>query len=53
MDVFTKHQIAIAKKTLGYSDAGAWIMGGMTKEDARLFLRKQGIDPAKYESDDA
>ncbi len=52
MDVFTKHQIAIAKKTLGYSDAGAWIMGGMTKEDARLFLRTQGIDPAKYEEGD-
>ena len=37
-DVFTKHQIAIAKRTLRLSDAGAMILGGMTKAQARAFL---------------
>ena len=31
VDVFAKHQISIAKKTLKLSDAGALILGGMTK----------------------
>lgn len=31
VDVFTKHQISIAKRTLKLSDAGAFILGGMTK----------------------
>lgn len=38
-----KHQIRIAKDTLKMSDAGARIMGGMTKEQAREILRKHGI----------
>lgn len=38
MDVFQKHQFAIAKQTLRYSDVGARIMGGMTKDQAREFL---------------
>jgi hypothetical protein len=42
MDVFTKHQIAIAKKTLTLSDAGALILGGMTKDQARQVLRDNG-----------
>ena len=41
--VFEKHQIAIAKKTLTYSDVGAKIMGGMTKDEAREILKKHGI----------
>ncbi len=38
---FLKHQIAIAKATLRMSDAGARIMGGMTKDEARAILAKQ------------
>ncbi len=50
MDVFTKHQIKIAKATLRYSDAGARIMGGMSKDYARDILRRHGLDPNKYEA---
>ena len=35
MDVFAKHQIAIAKRTLRYSDTGAAIIGGMTTSIGR------------------
>ena len=34
-----KHQLNVAKKTLKMSDAGARIIGGMTKEEARKFLK--------------
>ncbi len=37
-----KHQLKIAKDTLKMSDAGARIMGGMTKEKARKFLKSAG-----------
>jgi hypothetical protein len=37
------HQIQVAKKTLKYSDIGASIMGGMTKEEARKLLKKHNI----------
>jgi hypothetical protein len=49
MDIFAKRQIDIAKKTLKMSDAGAKIMGGMTKEEAREILKKYKIkfDEAK------
>jgi len=40
--IFDKHQFKIAKDTLKMSDAGARIMGGMTKEQARVFLRSKG-----------
>jgi hypothetical protein len=40
LSVFDKHQLAIARKTLKYSDAGARIMGGMTKAEARAFIAK-------------
>ena len=43
INVFDKHQINIARKTLKMSDVGALIMGGMTKEDARDILKKHGI----------
>ena len=38
MDTFDKHQKKIAINTLKMSDAGACIMGGMTKQEARSFL---------------
>ena len=34
-----QHRFKIAKDTLRMTDAGAAIMGGMTKEQARDFLR--------------
>lgn len=40
VNVFTRHQIAIARRTLEMSDAGALIMGGMTKEEARAILNR-------------
>jgi hypothetical protein len=45
-DIFKKHQIKIAKQTLKYTDIGAAIMGGMTKEEAKKILENEGI---KYE----
>jgi len=35
-----KHQLKIAKSTLKLSDAGAFIMGGMTKKEARNIIKK-------------
>ncbi len=35
-----KHQLKIARQTLKYSDAGALIMGGMTKAEAREVIYK-------------
>ena len=43
LSVFDRHQIRIARGTLKLSDAGARILGGMTKEEARAVLRKFGI----------
>lgn len=40
VSVFDKHQLAIARKTLTYSDVGALVMGGMTKEEARAVILK-------------
>ena len=37
-----RHQLRIAKQTLRMHDAAAAIMGGMTKEEAREFLRSIG-----------
>lgn len=42
-DVFARHQIKIAKDTLKMSDSGALIMGGMTKEQARVVLNMHNI----------
>ena len=41
--VFDWHQIRIAKRTLKLSDAGASILGSMSKEEARNILRKHGV----------
>jgi hypothetical protein len=38
LSVFDKHQLAIARKTLTYSDIGARIMGGMTMDEARAII---------------
>lgn len=40
LSVPEKHQLAIARKTLTYSDIGARIMGGMTKDEARAIILK-------------
>jgi len=42
MDVFNNHQARLARATLQLSDAGALIMGSMTKEKARTVLRDNG-----------
>ena len=41
-DVANKHLTKIAKSTLRMSDAGALVMGGQTKEEARSHLKKMG-----------
>lgn len=43
MQVYDKHQIKIAKDTLKMSDSGAFIMGGMTKREAIVMLRENGM----------
>jgi len=40
----------IAKKTLQLSDAGARILGGMSKEEAREVLRKAGWSERRIEN---
>lgn len=42
-----RHQKNIALKTLKMSDAGARVMGGMTKEEAREFLQSIGYSESK------
>ena len=42
-----QHQLKIAKSTLKMSDAGAMIMGGMSKEEARDFLKSIGYSDSK------
>ena len=49
LSVPEKHQRKIAIRTLQMSDAGARIMGGMTKEQARAFLKSIGVNPAQFE----
>jgi len=44
-----KHQKAVAIKTLKMSDTGARIMGGMTKEEAREFLKSIGYTQRQIE----
>jgi hypothetical protein len=47
MNVFEKHQLNIAKKTLKMNDVGVLIMGGMTKDEARQIILKLTGKPAK------
>ena len=42
LSVFDRHQLKIARDTLRMSDAGAAVMGGMNKAEARAFLRRIG-----------
>ncbi len=49
MDVFDKHQLKIARDTLKMSDAGARIMGGMTKDEARRVILRITGKPTKEE----
>jgi hypothetical protein len=35
-----KHQLRIARKTLKMSDVGALIMGGPSREEARLIIQR-------------
>jgi hypothetical protein len=35
-----KHQLRIARKTLKMSNAGALIMGGPSKDEARLIIQR-------------
>lgn len=47
LSVFDKHQLAIARKTLTFSDAGALIMGGPSKSESRdIIARITGNRPA-------
>ena len=48
-----QHQLNIAKKTLKLSDAGAFIMGGMTKQEARDFLKSIGWSDQKIKKEEA
>lgn len=45
-DVAKGHQMKIAKSTLKMSDIGARIMGGMSKAEARKFI-KDNCSPAQ------
>jgi len=47
LSVPEKHQLNIAKKTLKMSGVGAMIMGGMSKEEARMFLKSIGWNDKK------
>lgn len=42
LDIFDKHRKKIAIATLKMTDIGAAMMGGMTKQEARGFLRSIG-----------
>jgi len=38
VDVFNRHQRAVARRTLEMSDEAVFILGGMTKAEAREIL---------------
>ena len=40
MNVWEKHQLAIAKRTLELNDIGILILGGMTREEAQKIVDK-------------
>ena len=44
-DVFGTYRKKIALQTLRLSDAGANILGGMSKAEARAFLAETGLKP--------
>ena len=47
LDVFQQHQKKIAISTLKMSDMGANIMGGMSKDEARAFLKSIGYSDSQ------
>lgn len=49
LDTFQRHQKRIALDTLRMHDVGAFIMGGMSKEEARSFLKLIGYSQAQVE----
>lgn len=48
-----QHQLKIAKKTLKMNDAMAMVMGGMSKQDARDFLKSIGWSDQKIKKAEA
>lgn len=40
LSVFDRHQLKIARDTLKMTDAGALIMSGMTKNEARAVIKR-------------
>lgn len=40
LDIFDKHQLKIARRTLQLSDVGVLILGGMTKDQAREIIKR-------------
>ena len=52
-DVFTENQTKIARRTLRLSDVGAAMLGGMTKDEARDFLRRQGWSEARIAGEES
>jgi hypothetical protein len=40
LSVPEQHQLKIARQTLRYSDAGALVMGGPTKDEARAIIQR-------------
>ena len=40
LNVFQKHQLAIAKRTLKMPNAMVGVMGGMTKAEAKVIKRR-------------
>ena len=53
LDVPQQHQLKIAKKTLKMNDAMAMIMGGMSKQEARDFLKSIGWSDQKIKKEEA
>jgi len=47
LSIFQQHQKKIAIRTLKMSDAGALVIGGMNKVEARAFLKKIGYTDEK------
>lgn len=48
LSVPEKHQLRIARDTMKMSDAGARILGGPNKEEARaIIIKLTGVDPLK------
>lgn len=48
MNIFDKHRLKIARKTLRMSDGGAIVMGGMTKREARRVISDNCMSQAEF-----